>query len=640
MRVRSLLLAAFLLVLSLTGTSFTMPRTHSRGVEASLLPYLSSLPLFTANRELETFSAAVPGTDVQVTLDTLPQNEPSIAVSPANSSILAAGANDYRLAAIGFDAWAGIYISKNGGRTWSNGLLPGYPTGPTSALSGFDAASDPALAFDLQGNLYYSGIAFNRVGTGAKDGTVFVAKSTDSGSTFTVRIAALGSGNTFNDKSYIAVDTTNSSFSGRVYVSWTQFKTTAKILFSFSSDGGNTFSTPRVVSNTNSNQGSIPAIGPNGEVYVAWTDNSNGRIKVAKSTNGGVSFSSPVIAATPVPIPSPLPGSSFRTSTFPAFTVDPQTGTLYVAWNDYATGNSNILLARSVNGGLTFTSPVKINDDLTSNDQFFPWLKSVDGRVSAVFYDRRLDSSNHNLDVFYTDSSDQGLTFSSNTRVTDTSFSPDVEFGGQFIGDYIGLAVTKTDAYPVWTDTRNLDQDIFTDRIAIVQVHDIALTAVSVPRRVGYIQISANPLQVTVTVANQGNIPENATVQLSILNGPSVENRTVSVLPGASTSIVLSVSTQNMAKGTYALAVSATKLANETDTADNSIDPGSINVRSPGDVNGNGVVNIIDAAILALAFGKTCGNPGYIDAADLDNDCDVDIIDAATLAIYFGIVDP
>ena len=104
-------------------------------------------------------AAATAGTDVRVSThdlittdpyassvggpaDVLQQNEPSITVQPANASIVAVGMNDVRTLGISNDAWQGLAVSNNGGLTYTESLIPGYP-GDTSAAG---------LASPIRGN--------------------------------------------------------------------------------------------------------------------------------------------------------------------------------------------------------------------------------------------------------------------------------------------------------------------------------------------------------------------------------------------------------------------------------------------------------------------------------------------------------
>src|SRR5215218_10481916 len=103
------------------------------------------------------------------------QPEPSLAINPRNTDVIAAGAQDFRRArelraACGGDRWNGFYLSTDRGQTWSNALVPGYCTDPTrgagseqavSDMFGFSTNTDPVMVFDTFGNLFYSHIAFN-----------------------------------------------------------------------------------------------------------------------------------------------------------------------------------------------------------------------------------------------------------------------------------------------------------------------------------------------------------------------------------------------------------------------------------------------------------------------------------------------
>jgi hypothetical protein len=591
------------------------------------------------------------GTNVQVTFDPnfLPQNEPSIAQNPSNSQNLVAGANDYRLVASGHQAWAGVYTSFNGGVSWSNQLIPGFPgSGTTNILSAFSVASDPSLAFDRSGNLYYSGIAFKFQGFTAVDGSVFVSKSTDSGTSFSQTVlVATGSTKIFNDKSYLTVDKSVGTFGGRVYVSWTRFTTTGDIMVSHSSDGGASFSAPVKISVSNLNQGSVPIVGPSGELYVVWDDIIDHFIMEAKSTNGGVSFSSPVVVSTYIPLPSPLPNSKFRTNDFPTAAVDDTIGNVYVAWADYRNGNGDILFSRSTNGGSAWSSPIKVNDDNTANDQFFPWMTVSSGRVGIDFYDRRLDPNNHLMDVFYSQSTDAALSFSPNVRVTDVSSNPDaVLFGsGQsFIGDYIGIISNATVVHPVWTDLRNVspstpaDQDIFTDSLSS---HDLALGALFPARNVMYQSVSVKPLNLTAVVQNLGVSTETSLTVSFFANGTLVGSTSIASLPGrSSTMSVFGWNTNALAKGKYLLSAKVSPVAGETNLSNDALATGNIAVRFPGDIDGDKIVDFNDITVLLFSYGSSPGSPTWNPLTDIDNSGVVDFNDVTISLANYLKVDP
>src|SRR2546425_9110469 len=258
------------------------------------------------------FVSLASGDDVQVSISTLPNNEPSVAVNPSNPQHLVAGANDQLLTR----NWLAVYTSSNSGLTWTNGLIP-----MTGALGSFQDASDPAVSFSQNGTLYYSGVAFdvNFRTNMPFYGTIFVSKSTNDGSSFPqTTVVDTSSGKIFDDKPYIGVDQTTGFFAGRVYVSWTRFTNSfqaSDIMVAYSGDGGRSFSSPNLISNSLSNQGSVPVVGPNGELYVVWDDLSNNQIVESKSTDGGASFSSPVVVSSIVQLPEPpnfLANSRFK----------------------------------------------------------------------------------------------------------------------------------------------------------------------------------------------------------------------------------------------------------------------------------------------------------------------------------------
>ncbi len=634
---RTTLHVALILLLPLTvSTSLFEPGYSANSLTPSptyLLPGPLTIPQVLSTR-LSTgpvMSSSAVADDFQVTSDpnSLPQNEPSVAVNPLNNSNVVAGANDYRLVASGHDAWAGVYTSFDGGQTWRNNLIPGFPgSNVTNALSAFGVGSDPALAFDAQGNLYYAGIVFNRTPSGGgTDGTVFVSKSTDKGLTFSQTvIVALGHGsNPFNDKPYIAVD----GSTGTVYASWTRFtRTTGVIQFSRSTDGGLTWSTPITLSDTGANQGSIPTAAQ-GRVYVTWLDLVTSTVKLGRSDDGGATFSSPRVVVSVVQLPSPLPNSLFRTNSFPTLSVDPLNRTrLSIAWADYKAGNADILDVSSVDGGVTWTMPVRVNDDTTTNDQFFPWLTVDSGVIHIVFYDRREDPLNHNMDIFYSASTDFGHTFQANQKLTDVPSNPDVNFSGKFIGDYIGLAASSGHVHAVWTDTRNMNQDIFTEaRTFQATVHDAAVTGISVSRTFAYAGIpSALPIKINVTVANQGTVTETTMTVRAKANATVIGIQTVTNLTASSTLVVtFSWNTTLVARGNYTLSGNVT-LVEDSNLSNNAMSLATpFQARKAGDVDipPDGAVDITDV-IAVYTHQFTISKPSVY---DINNDGAVDVTD-------------
>lgn len=395
----------------------------------------------------------------------------------------------------------GYSRSSDAGATFADlGLISG-------PAAGFNLG-DPALVADREGNFYAAAIVFDFTRPADFVSTVGISKSTDGGLTFGGPVAPAPGGppNTahFADKEFVVVDTSGELFDGNVYVSWTDFQFSrtppfqfqAPIVFSRSTDGGASFSAPVRVSpgGTETVQGSEPAVGPNGEVYVAWFrwSPSPSGIFIAKSANGGASFGPPNLVApakwigfgVPLRFLPSLVGN-FRVNSFPRIDVDPANGNVYITYAANRSGaggdTADVFFTRSTDGGATWSVPIRVNDDSTKNDQFFPDIAvNQDGVIEAMWYDRRLDSDNVKIDVFKAQSTDGGLSFGANERVTSVSFLPAVGYdpiiSPLYMGDYIDI---KTDTTPdgrgfkfllAWGDCRRKvitpqgirpDQDVF-----------------------------------------------------------------------------------------------------------------------------------------------------------------------------------
>jgi len=416
------------------------------------------------------------GANVDMSNEDTPQSETSITVNPNNPNMLVGGSNEIvRLPMRG-------YFSSDGGKSWGAVDLP-LP--PPATTNGTDFGSDPGVAFDTHGNVYYSYIVvfFNRSFKSIQGTEMAVAKSSDGGKTWPqVTFFNFNSGSCkFNDKPYIAVDTNpNSPFRDNVYVAWDNASNKAgksssnnALLFARSTDGGQTFSSPIAVNHLTGGPSSVigadPFVGPNGEVYVAWHDVQNNVLSVNSSFDGGVTFGQPhTISPTVVAFDDAIPAQASRHALlYPACNADrssgPNRGTLYCSWMDETASNgTDIFVARSVDRGATWSTPVRVNDDPTGvrKDQFNQWL-SVDptnGSVNLSWNDTRNDPADVKTDIFFSQSTNGGVSFAPNVKVTtaqsdESAANPCADAGNQY-GDYEGIVASGGNIHPIWTDGR------------------------------------------------------------------------------------------------------------------------------------------------------------------------------------------
>jgi hypothetical protein len=400
---------------------------------------------------------------------TADQQEPTLAVDPTNPDNVLVAAKDWRTGPK--QVW--YYRSTDGGRTWSDGVV-------STGASELPNASDPVLAFDANGTAYISFIGYNQ--NDLTVGGIFVARSTNGGQSWDrPKLAAGNDDVTFHDKEWITVDRSNNPATrGNVYLSWTLFSSVnprrerGDIVVSRSTDGGQTFSPPKRVSlpAQDETQGSFPAIGPNGELYVLYYSDSNasagdpGRgIYIAKSTDSGATFSEATKVSSATRPPSPLQGGNFRIFVLPVLAADPTNGALYATWNDYRNDDSDVMLARSTDGGATWLDAQRVNNDPSSprKDQFFPTVTvGRDSTVHILWLDRRDDPANKLYLPFYASSTDGGATFTQEA-LSHTASDPSIGFQGTLLGDYISIDTSPdgSKVYGAWVDTRNGDQDIY-----------------------------------------------------------------------------------------------------------------------------------------------------------------------------------
>jgi hypothetical protein len=410
-------------------------------------------------------SSVTVGPNVDASNEVGPQSETSIAINPANRSAVVGGANEI------FRLPMRAYYSSDAGASYGGVDLP-LP--PPVAKNGFDFGSDPGVAWDTFGRVYYSYIVvFFGAGGGINGTEMAVARSSDGGRTWvSTYFNQNGGEGAFNDKPMITVDNSASSPNfGTVYVAWDNNNGNSNahnnVLVSRSTDGGATFSAPVVASgNPSGGQGVIgadPYVTPNGTLHVAWKDADNNRIAESSSTDGGLTFGAVhTVAPTQIPFDIAIPAEQSRGALmYPACGAVSNTVLACSFTDGSLAAGTDVFLSRSTDGGSTWSDPLRVNDDAAGavNDQFNQWLAvdPADGSVNVSWSDTRNDPTRAATDEYYARSTNGGRSFSSNVKISTASTNDTccgANLGDQY-GDYEGIAASNHEVIPIWTDRRD-----------------------------------------------------------------------------------------------------------------------------------------------------------------------------------------
>ena len=428
------------------------------------------------------------------------QNEEQVFYCPIDSNILISDWRDFRL---GYRR-CGIGRSTDGGATWTDHLND-------SMLSFDNYQSDPTMTVDRLGRFYCCFLDYSS--TYADSSFISFIRSDDKGASWSSPHAVEnGPGPYFEDKQFITADRTGGVYDGNVYVAWARFPNPTRMMFARSLDGAVTFEDTLIIGPQqdipscgaffDAGQFAQPIVGADGSVQVFWsgywmdpvTCDGYYAMKMSKSTDGGQTWP---IQGVPVAQYNDFgfADGSINVYNCPAGDADitdgPYDGTIYISYlNGKPDGpyyHADINLIKSTDGGNTWSTPMRVNDDPLGFDvdQFHPWLTvNQDGVVVIIFYDQRMDPAHYLFDVFAAYSFDGGQTFTTNHRITTVSSSPDQlgksaprdPWEGQFdasgvyhylnpmagrIAEYIGVTSFHDNVTAVWTDTRNGNQDVF-----------------------------------------------------------------------------------------------------------------------------------------------------------------------------------
>ena len=325
----------------------------------------------------------------------------------------------------------------------------------------------------------------------------------------------------FDDKEWIVTDNNPSSpFYGRTYLTWSKFEfrsgayASSPIFESHSDDGGHSWSEPQEISGSNAalctfqvsgpanqcdeNQFSVPTVGPDGTVYVAFENEQNEALwepgsffedqyLLVKSTDGGETWSSPSFvvgledgsADYPINVNGrqTLTGYQLRVNSAGNIVASPTDGKLYLVFSDNRNGthdsanpvtNVDVFLMVSSNGGMSWTGPTRV--DSGAGDQWFPWVDvdPTNGQIGVLYHDR--GSSNG---AFYNTALAEGTPGSlvkttlsaAPSNPTDSIFFrarvPGCEDCATFHGDYNNVSYGSDGvANTTWTDMSQFRADL------------------------------------------------------------------------------------------------------------------------------------------------------------------------------------
>jgi hypothetical protein len=389
---------------------------------------------------------------------TAPRSESDIRINYWNPLKVIAASNN-----IGGTGQQAQYYSSDGGATWGQSFLP---------LAGDQYHSDPTVDWTSDGTAWSTTIGIKGLSLVMRS-----YKSTDGGATW-VYDTSFSARQKNTDKQMMWVDhSATSPYKDRIYVCW--HNGNPQYVNTRTAAG---WGTPIQISGAETSGTAIGCdvkTNANGDAYVFWPTTGNSRIVMSKSTNGGASWTTSVIATTKDSYDIGVPSFNSRRALIYVSAGAYRTALknmVYATWTDLsgATGcttptnepgsnvastcKSRIWFSRSADGGATWSAPAMVNNQASNNDQFNQWMgvDETTGRLVVIYYDTVGDAGRKKTDIWYQTSTDDGATWSAATKIT-TGMTDETIAGadsGNQYGDYNSLSIYAGKIFPSWTDRR------------------------------------------------------------------------------------------------------------------------------------------------------------------------------------------
>jgi hypothetical protein len=433
-------------------------------------------------------------------------NEPSICVDPTNRNKMSIGWRQFDSVSSNFRK-AGYAHTTNGGRTWVS----------AGVLQHDVFRSDPVLNCDSAGRFFYLSL----LQTFFDD----LWRSFNGGQSWTFLTQAYG-----GDKEWFTIDRTNSTGHGFQYQFWSDGTNFGGRQFTRSTNGGLTWMNPIDIPNS-------PAFGTldvdsNGNLFIGGVQLEGGQIWCVRSRNAKNGAVVPTFDQSTV---VNLGGRIVTGGVNPqgllgqVFLAVDRSGTstnnnIYVLASvqpvGFATG-TDVMFARSTNGGQTFSVPRRINNDPVNHAKWH-WFGTLsvapNGRIDAVWLDTRNAPNNTNSQLFYSYSLDGGNTWSLNVAISN-SFNPYLGYPNQNkLGDYITIVSDNAGANVAYAATFNGEEDIYYVRIGRVGWSLITTADFNRNGKPDYALYNANTRNTAIWYLNN-NVYVSATYGPTLPNG-------------------------------------------------------------------------------------------------------------------------
>ena len=479
-------------------------------------------------------------------------------------------------------------------------------------------------------------------------------RTLNAGQTWT-RLQPVAGGAGGGDKQWFTIDKTNGPGHGFQYQAWDTSTCSGSQQFSRSTDGGVTWTTP--INLPNSIQFGTLDVDTNGNLFVGGERSSGSGFYCLRSTNAQIGGVTPTFdRITAVNLGGQLDGGGINPAGLTGqlfLAVDRSGGAtnnnVYMLASVLPTGansGTEVMFARSTDDGLTFSAPVRVNDDPMVAGRwhwFGTFAVAPNGRLDAVWHDTRNGGNNINSQLFYSYSIDAGMTWSPNVAVS-PAFNPQEGYPNQSkIGDYITLVSDNTGGNVAYAATFNFNPGRSQHEEDIYYVHvqppgTIPQSAVSRKMHGGAGTFDVDlPLSGAPGIeCRAGGATNDYTIVVTFGNTVTVTGSPqAQVTSGVGCVGTGGVCTGNVSISGNTVTIPLTNVANAQtlNVTLNSVN-GAVNVTIPisvlvGDTNGNGTVSSSDVAQTKGRIGQAVDATNFrsdVNASGGINSSDVTLI--------------